>query len=159
MKRLVMTTLMVVLFAFISINAQISGQSTTTDNSKYIITITGVIDTAGGTNDSLEVRLNFEDYDQSGTYFAYNYVFTASTGAPNVCVDLYGLTNSVWHLIEQVVDTSVSESWVSTASNLSNQRAEDYKLIFEQVDAAGANFQVTSFTFQWYSPQKDAVKP
>ena len=58
-----------------------------------------------------------------------------------------------------VVLADLGETAVQTATNLSNKRFEDYKLIFEQVDADGANYQVTSFTFQWISPQKDAVKP
>ncbi len=54
---------------------------------KYV----GVLDSVGGTNDSLATNVfSLNDYDQPGTYFYFNYLFTSVTGAPNILVDLYG---------------------------------------------------------------------
>lgn len=146
---------MVLLFAFV-VNAQwTTNFSRKADNSKLSMYFAGTLDTLGGTYDSLKSSyFSLEDYDQPGTYFSLNYVFTSSTGSPNCLVDLYGTDNSGTNTykIAQLVDTTTSEVYTPVAFNMSNFRFDQYFLIFEQV-APGRDG--TTFKAWLYSPAKD----
>lgn len=157
MKRLILTTLIVLSFVF-SINAQWgTNHSRTADDAKLTLYFAGTLDTVTGTYDSLKSSIfSLEDYDQSGTYFSFNYVFT-SAGTPAHCVDLYGTDNSGTnsYLIQQLVDTTASEVYTPLATNLSNYRFTQYFLVFENTASANG----CTFKAWLHSPQKDPVKP
>jgi len=155
-QRFGFITIVFLLISVISIQAQWGTNfSKYADDSKCVFYFAGTLDTAGQSYDSLKSGLfALEDYDQSGTYFSLNYVFTNTPGAPNTLIDLYGTddggTNK--YLIAQIKDTSNSETYTPVAFNMSNYRFNEYFLIFEQV-ASGRDG--TTFKCWLHSPQKD----
>jgi len=160
MKRQLLTTiLMVLLISFVSFAQFTLNPTRRGDNAGLWLNYTGTLDTAAGTYDSLLTNMfSLEDYDYTGTYFPFEYTFTSTTGAPNILVDLYGsMDNSTYILVEQLVDTTTSETETASATNLSNKRFKYYKLGFEQVASGRDN---STFDFWFGSPQKDpALKP
>lgn len=162
-KRFALITIVLLLVSFASVFGQwTTNHSRYADNSKLVLYFAGTLDSLNKAPgiDSLKSSLfSLEDYDQSGTYFSFNYVFTSTTGAPNICVDLYGTddggVNS--YKIAQIVDTTNSEVYTPVAFNLSNWRFNQYYLIFEQVAPGRDN---STFKAWLHSPQKDpALKP
>jgi hypothetical protein len=161
MKRLFTLSAIFILFAVLSVSAQWgTNTSRFADQSKLVLYFAGTLDTLGQTYDSLKSnRFSLEDYDQSGTYFSLNYIFTSTAGSPNTLIDLYGTDDggTTNYYIAQLKDTSTSEAYTPVATNLSNYRFNEYFLIIEQV-APGRDG--TTFKAWLHSPQKDpALKP
>lgn len=117
------------------------------------ITCKGVLDTAAGTYDSLASRVfSLADFD-AGAYFTVYHKFTSATGAPNCLVDLYGsMDNTNFVLIEQLVDTTTSETATFAATTLSYKRALYYKLVIEQVASGRDN---TAFDVRLLATKRD----
>lgn len=150
---------MVLLISFVSFGQFVLNPESRTDNAGLWLKYTGTLDTADGTYDSLLTNMfSLEDYDQSGTYFPYMYTFTSAAGAPNCLIDLYGSNdNTTYILLEQLVDTTTTETKTAGATNFSNKRFKYYKFGIEQV-ASGRDG--TTFEFYFGSPAKDpALKP
>lgn len=155
MKRF---TLVFALFAILSLNvfAQFTtgyNPETKTSKSALLLTFAGVLDTAAGTYDSLASQVfSLEDFDGEG-YFTFYKKFTSTAGSPNILVDLYGsFDNSTYTLVEQLQDTTTSETATFTAKNLSNARAKYYKLVIEQVASGRDN---STFDVRIYAHKRD----
>lgn len=153
---------MVLLISFVSF-AQFTSITTRAEESQLLLHWTGSLDSAGGTTDSLRTPLfELADYDRSLIVFCYEYTFTSSPDTiPNACVNLFGSNdNSTWTLMEQLVDTTTSETATTGTTSFSNKRYRYYKIDFEAVDYDDENADDFDFDFWFISPEKDpALKP
>lgn len=134
MKRsLLFATIFLILFSVTSFSQWTSGYNpkVKTSGDYTELQFKGQVDSTGGTYVALTSNV-FEIGDWSSLeYMTGSYVFTKSgSGAPNIFVNYYGSNDptQTYPLIEQIVDTTNSETYSVFDTVLGNTRAKYGKL-------------------------------